>query len=161
MLTENVFLPGSYQENTLMLLVQNPSVIFAYWELSNGQWQALGGHGDLYLRLYEIKGPGCLPGDYGEVWTEIDLPPFTNDWYFHGLLPDRIYCSELGYYGLDHVFYPVLRSNRVETPRAGLSASRPAEAGLVTVDMTPATEKALAAIQGQLPGSMDFYHDQD
>lgn len=34
MLGENEFLPDGYQENTMVLLVQNPAVIFAYWELS-------------------------------------------------------------------------------------------------------------------------------
>lgn len=161
MLTENVCLPGNYQENRLVLLVQNPAVIFAYWELSNGQWQALTGHGGLHLRLYEINGSGCRPDEQGKLWTEINLPPFTNDWYFHGLLPARSYCSELGYYGPDQVFYPVLRSNWVETPRAGLSVSRPGEHGLVTVELAPAAKPAQETTAGQLPGSLNFYRQQE
>ncbi|OAT81820.1 DUF4912 domain-containing protein [Desulfotomaculum copahuensis] len=162
MITENVCLPGAYQENTLVLLVQNPEVIFAYWELSNGQWLAVAGYGGLHLRLYEINGngPGCWLDGQGKLWTEINLPPFTSDWYFCDLSPGRSYCSELGYYGSDHVFYPILRSNRVQTPRVGLS-SRPGEHALVAVDLTVAAAPAQETATGQLPGSIDFYRRQE
>ncbi|MGB9802562.1 DUF4912 domain-containing protein [Desulfofundulus sp.] len=105
-------LPRQYNENRLVLMIQEPAVIFSYWELSRGQWESLGEGCSLFLRLYSL---GSTPG--GTILREVSLPPFTNDWYFRDLLPEHVYQAEIGYYGLNGEFYPLLRSNRVLTPR--------------------------------------------
>lgn len=112
--TPGMELPLNYHQNRLVLMVQEPTVLFAYWELSPGQWQALGGQHELCLRVYEVEGNGVFPA---APWREVSLPPFTNNWYFQQVIPDRAYVSELGCYGPDGQFYPLLRSNRVSTPR--------------------------------------------
>lgn len=105
-------LPRHYNENRLVLMVQEPTVIFSYWELSRGQWESLGEGRSLFLRIYTTKS-----NRVSTVLKEVSLPPFTNDWYFCDLLPDQTYQAELGYYGPEGEFYPLLRSNRVVTPR--------------------------------------------
>ncbi|OAT79979.1 DUF4912 domain-containing protein [Desulfotomaculum copahuensis] len=156
MLGENAFLPDSYQENTMVLLVQNPAIIFAYWELSKGQRQALAGHGDLYLRLYELNGGDCRPHNGGKMRREINLPPFTQNWYFTSLTPARSYCSELGYYGAPRHFYPILRSNRVETPPDGPSTAI-SGGRTVSVDVAAGVKPVREPVVEELPGSSEFY----
>ncbi|RKO67468.1 DUF4912 domain-containing protein [Desulfofundulus salinus] len=105
-------LPRHYNENRLVLMVQEPTVIFSYWELSRGQWEFLGEGRPLFLRLYTTGS-----NQVGTVLKEVSLPPFTNDWYFRDVLPEHTYQAELGYYGPEGEFYPLLRSNQVVTPR--------------------------------------------
>ncbi|MDQ0286986.1 hypothetical protein J2Z49_002103 [Desulfofundulus luciae] len=105
-------LPRHYNENRLVLMIQEPTVIFSYWELSRGQWESLGEGRPLFLRLYTT---GLNQG--GTILMEVSLPPFTNDWYFRDVFPEYIYQAELGYYEPKGEFYPLLRSNQVVTPR--------------------------------------------
>ncbi len=105
-------LPRHYNENRLILLVQEPTVIFGYWELTRGVWHSLGEGCTLFLRLYATG-----LNQVGAVLREVSLPPFTSDWYFRDVFPDHAYQIELGYYGPEGEFYPLLRSNQVITPR--------------------------------------------
>ncbi|SHI58252.1 DUF4912 domain-containing protein [Desulfofundulus thermosubterraneus] len=105
-------LPRHYNENRLVLMVQEPTIIFSYWELSRGQWESLGDERFLVLRLYTTGS-----NRVSTVLKEVSLPPFTNDWYFRNVLPEHTYHAELGYYGPEGEFYPLLRSNKVVTPR--------------------------------------------
>ncbi|WP_027356114.1 DUF4912 domain-containing protein [Desulfofundulus thermocisternus] len=105
-------LPPCYNENRLVLMVQEPAVIFSYWELSREQWESLRGEQFLFLRLYISASSG-----ESASWREISLPPFTDNWYFRDVLPEQSYYAEIGYYGPEGEFYPLVRSNRVTTPR--------------------------------------------
>lgn len=151
-------LPVSYNENTLVLLVQNPVVIFAYWELSAGQWRTLAAYGEPRLRLYRHKGDPCR-ADGVELTEEVVLPPYTDNWYFKNLKPSGSYYSELGYYGPGGMFYPLLRSNRVETPRVGAGGERADR--WITVETTLIVETVARAADDALPGSMVFYRREN
>lgn len=103
------FLPVVYHENVLFLMVQQPDVIFAYWDMSSGHLQTIGDQKQLILCLYKNN----------QLNRKIALPPFTNNWYFRDVEPDHVYFCELGFSGagFGNTFIPLLRSNRVTTPR--------------------------------------------
>lgn len=124
-------LPRTYNENMLILLVQDPHVLFAYWQLSRGQWLAIGGR-KLYLRLYDL---GQNEVSLGASWREVSLPPYTNDWYFRDVMADHAYVTEVGYYVSGEQFYPLLRSNRAVTPRisAGIGLTLPLKMEAIAV----------------------------
>ena len=106
-------LSAGYNENVLVLLVQNPNVVFAYLELSENFWGALVQHGQPVLRLYDVTGGGSTPGR--QVVEEV-VPPFTANWYFRGLTPGRTYALELGWRDEQGLFVSLLRSNPAATP---------------------------------------------
>lgn len=110
---KNINLPASYGENNLMLMVQSPSVIFLYWDLSPGQISALNGYGPLLARLYDCGGAAICSGNLIE---EAALPPCTNNWYFNKVRSGFRYYAELGYRNGENEFIYIMRSNEVQTP---------------------------------------------
>lgn len=93
-------------QSELRLLVQNPQVVFAYWELSEGLKEALGG------RKVELR----LVNEKGGVFFATEIEPAVKNYYFTGLEPDKIYTCEIGVVNRHKEFYPLLRSNSVRTP---------------------------------------------
>lgn len=109
-------MPPNYNENVLILLVQKPETVYAYWELSAHQWKALANKGGLYLRLYAYPEQSEL--DNGAVLEkEVLLPVNCSNWYFNGMLSEREYYTELGWKSAEGLFIPILRSDPVVTPR--------------------------------------------
>ncbi|MDA8336126.1 MAG: DUF4912 domain-containing protein [Peptococcaceae bacterium] len=106
-------LSAGYNENVLVLLVQNPNVVFTYLELSENFWGVLMEHGQPVLRLYDVTG-GVAPD--GRPQAEVVLPPFTANWYFRDLTPGRTYTSEFGWRDGRGLFVSLLRSNPASTP---------------------------------------------
>lgn len=118
-MTAGVFGLLPIRENALYLLVQSPRVIFAYWDLSEGHIKTINEHGDLYLQLHTLGAKNSPPEESAleesTLYEEVKVP-FTNRWYFHSLEPGNLYFCELGI-KQNGMFYPLLRSNRVQTPR--------------------------------------------
>lgn len=108
-------IPQYYNENVLIMLVQKPDAVFAYWELSGHQWRALGNKDGLYLRLYSCQAEGD-PDSGANVLEEVKLPVNCKNWYFNGLNPEMEYYTELGWKASDSLFMPILRSDPVVTP---------------------------------------------
>lgn len=101
-------LPPGYNENTLLLLVQSPTVLYAYWDLSGGLKDALNRQENkLLIRLY-VGGQGPCG-----TW-DIDIA--GKSFYFYDVKPGLTYYCEIGTFGLGDRFYPHLRSNPVTTP---------------------------------------------
>lgn len=112
-------LPAVYHENVLCLMVQAPDVVFAYWDLSWGHIQSIGSEKELVLCLYKES----------LLSHKVTLPPFTNNWYFRNVEPGFLYYCELGFQGAGGTFFPLLRSNRVNTPGPGPAAEAEAKEG--------------------------------
>lgn len=108
---ENDFLtslPPGYNENTLLLLVQSPKVLYAYWELSGGLKDALcRQEKKLLIRLY-IEGQGTCST------RSIDIA--ENNIYFSDVKPGLTYYCEIGTFNSGDRFYPLLRSDPVTAP---------------------------------------------
>ena len=112
--TKDPVLPATYDENTMVMLAQNPETIFVYWELSNQLRDALTSCGDMYLRLHRLEetfGGGSL----AILEAEVIPPPYTKNWYFHNLLPCKVYFCELGC-RMDGNFFTIITSNFVNSP---------------------------------------------
>lgn len=123
MQTESSKLPVVYHENVLCLLVQKPDVLFAYWDLSPGHLEVVGRQKKLILCLYKE----------GSRNKKIDLPPFSNNWYFRQVEPGCEYFCELGIDGGDDTFIPILRSGSMNTPRLAAIEEEIWETGRVDV----------------------------
>jgi len=104
-------LPDSYDENLLVLMVQNPHVVFCYFELGK-TFRALLARNGGRLRLNEVG-----EGDESRMPVEdVALSPEAANWYFRGVADGRSYDAELGWRAADGLFLSLLRSNVVHTP---------------------------------------------
>lgn len=123
-------LPAVYHENLLCLMVQAPDVVFAYWDFSRGHLHTISGEKKLVLCLYQDR----------LLNHKVALPPFTHDWYFRDVQPGSAYYCELGFQGPGGTFFPLLRSNRVNTPGLSQAAEEDAlAAAAIGLDFAPLT----------------------
>lgn len=109
-------LPLYYDENLIGIFSQGPGVIFVYWELSGEQWEVvveLGG--PVFIRLNKVYTGENADYEYITVREE-EIPPGTNNWYFHCLEPDCAYFFEIGCKLSDGSFFPLAGSEKVTTP---------------------------------------------
>ncbi|MDI6710235.1 MAG: DUF4912 domain-containing protein [Bacillota bacterium] len=107
--------PLPEDHNALVLLVQSPGVIHAYWTLSGEFWAAITARGEFALRLYELYDD--RPGFLG--FHEVRPGCRTGNWYFRQLDPNAVYRGELGRIE-GGKFFPYLTSRPVETPPDGV-----------------------------------------
>ncbi|NLM45196.1 MAG: DUF4912 domain-containing protein [Firmicutes bacterium] len=113
-------LPAAYGVDRLVILARDPHTLFAYWEITPlheqnlkslypGRWEA----GKTVLIVFSPEGGSK---------KNAEIPPGTDNWYFHGLDADRLYRAELGRILSDGTFVSLAVSNTVRTPRDSLSA---------------------------------------
>jgi hypothetical protein len=109
------------RNDTLCLLVRNPTTLYAYWELSerkrslvdqhyNADWREL----QPTLRLYDVTGlsfDGSASGTIRQYRLE-----GRDSCYVGELEADRAYVADLGIWNRYGQFIPLLRSNTVHTP---------------------------------------------
>lgn len=107
-------LPQWYDENKIAFLVVNPTTAYLYWELAFSQCKALQEHQPI-LRLFELSPQQHFKPP--RLVTRIDLPAYTDNWYFNELQSDRQYQADIGW---EHngVFFIILRSNTISMPPA-------------------------------------------
>jgi hypothetical protein len=101
-------LPAEYHENALILLIQSPKVLYAYWELSPGLKNTLSEKKKVQIRL-NIEGNGIIQ------FYEIDLT--EKSYYFENVQPGLSYNCEIGTVNADKIFIPLLRSNTITAPQ--------------------------------------------
>lgn len=103
-------LPESYGGTRVVLLVVNPYLVHAYWEVTPDKLREaqgrIGGSVRAVLRFYESG---------GNFDVDIDLGP--RNWYVPLWSAGKSYHLDLGLRGGDGSFVPVARSNVVHTPR--------------------------------------------
>lgn len=104
---KNHSLPPGYEENRLVLMMQNPNVLYAYWDLSPGQRTALANKGKLLLRL-NAKNFGLC--------RVYEIAPHWDSFYFTNLETGLEYFCDISVYDRDNESYPVIFSNSVYTP---------------------------------------------
>ena len=107
-------LPKWYDDNRLVLMVVTPYSVFLYWELAFSQNQDTEGH-QLAARLFELSME--KPSEQPTLIKREPLPPYTENWYFNDLQPDRYYRAEIGWEE-NGVFYSIIKSNVVNIPPA-------------------------------------------
>lgn len=134
-------IPESYGVDRLVLLVQDPHHIFAYWEISPGT----------YARIAAAAGNGAaqvliLHTPSGPEQREIDLRGGN---YYLSVAPGSTYRAEIALRGKDGKLHQLAVSNFVQTPAAGPSART--DATWMEVDETFHELLALAGLPGQDP----------
>ncbi|HBX24037.1 MAG TPA: DUF4912 domain-containing protein [Desulfotomaculum sp.] len=158
-------LPRWYDENTLTMLVVNPNSVFLYWELAFGQTKTLQER-LLVLKLYELSPESGHESENPRLVQSVELPPLTNDWYFHDLKPACRYRAEMGWEN-GHRFYSFIKSNIVEVPPASPVTATALQPRWQPVEITTATkattattttgEQPVKATVQELIDSMSFY----
>jgi hypothetical protein len=134
-------IPESYGRDRLVLLIQDPHHIFAYWEVSPGT----------YARVAALAGAGSaqvliLHTPSGPEQREIDLRGGN---YYLSVAPGSTYRAEIALRGKDGKLHQLAVSNFVQTPAAGPSART--DATWMEVDETFHELLALAGLPGQDP----------
>lgn len=107
--------PDSTQKEHMVLLVKNPTCLYAYAPPSL-KW----GSGTPVLRVYQITDHS---EDGAKFLFELNISPDSNRWFINVPDDNSGYYVVLGELKEDGSFYPLLRSNDVETPRASLSTA--------------------------------------
>jgi len=119
------YLPDSYGSKKLFLVARDPHILFAYWDLSQIQYQeaARAAHdGKVFLEVY-------VPNE-GRV-QQIHVWDSHKNWYLQVNRPDTSFIAQLGYYRGDGGFEVIARSSEVRTPRDSLSPNT--DARFVTI----------------------------
>jgi len=114
-------LPILRSETVLQLLVQTPTVVFPYFDLSEIYWKTVLQRGGLMLRLFEVRDLSLSPTQC--LVTEVEILPFNTNWYFHDLAAGRYYISELGFHD-SSISTSFLRSGIVFTPHIGWATDK-------------------------------------
>ncbi|OPA76818.1 hypothetical protein BVG16_16810 [Paenibacillus selenitireducens] len=116
-------LPTAYNQNYLHLMVVNPTTMYAYWEISERtiaavtrHYSTTWNHMPKIIRIYENEADfSSIPQD-GAKYSDIQVLDATS-WYFHELTPSRSYTADFGTLNIYGHFIPLIRSNRITTPR--------------------------------------------
>jgi hypothetical protein len=78
------------------------------------------------LRIYDVKDI-MFNGNNAHFFYEIAIPYKNGHWFIKGLHENRSYIAELGVYLNDSVYFPILRSNSIQTllNNQGLDVNEP------------------------------------
>jgi len=121
-------LPHQYGVDRMVLMARDPAWLYAYWEVSATRQDDFG---RVYgpeawqitrpaLRVYDVTGV-----DFDDVNArkiiDIGLHDDSENWHIMVDDPDHSFLVDLGRVFPDGRFVTLLRSNLVQTPRAGLS----------------------------------------
>ncbi len=104
-------LPGEYGENDLFLIVVDPDVVYASWEIRREDLP--GKRPALRMRLFDVTGTG--PGGRPAGFIEIYIPKRTGSGFFEIRMHGRDVMAEIGCLK-DGRFQPILMSNMVSFP---------------------------------------------
>lgn len=112
-----------YEDDIIHAIVQSPTAVYVYWELSELSRKMLETHYhasfDSFRKEMRIIDVTLRDYEKGEVNRsyQFELPEMTNTWFVRPLMPNTTYIIEWGIQTIDGDFLPVLRSKPVETPR--------------------------------------------
>lgn len=109
----------------LQVKLVSPSKVIVYWEASSIPNKVL----SLFynkpfeemvhiVRLYDVSDI-IFTGNNAHHYYDITVPYNKGYWFIKGLTANRSYVAELGVQLIDKEFFPVLRSNSVQTPAIG------------------------------------------
>lgn len=112
-----------YEDDIMHAIVQSPTALYVYWELSELSRKMLETHYhaafDSFRKELRIIDVTLVEYEKGEAnrTYQFELPEMTNSWFVRPLSPNTTYIIEWGIQTIDGDFVPVLRSKPVETPR--------------------------------------------
>ncbi|MFA6600730.1 MAG: DUF4912 domain-containing protein [Candidatus Omnitrophota bacterium] len=114
-------LPDSYGDNHIYLMVRDPHWLYSYWEIQKDYHEAklreLGGNWNevnAVLRVYDVS------DENHKTFYDVYLHGIVKNWYLN-VEPNHSYYVEIGLLHRDGRFIALACSNRITTPRAGMS----------------------------------------
>jgi hypothetical protein len=118
-------LPDEYGDTKIVLLVRDPEWVFAYWEINDATRAELrlprtGHERRIIVRMYRIDGRDW-PHEAAHYFFDLDVGPYSNNWYIRVPETACSWCAELGMYDEDNNYIVIARSNAVTTPRDRIS----------------------------------------
>ncbi len=132
-------IPDRYGRDRLVLMVQDPFHVFAYWEITDQTWAtanaAAGGNGTPVLVLRTTN---------GVEQREVDLRGGN---YYLSVAPNASYEAQLALRDAHGRLHILAQSNRVQTPAPGVSTRQ--DQAWMSVDETFTELLAMAGLPGQ------------
>lgn len=115
-------LPVFYGRDLIKVMVQGPSVLFIYWEITWPRMRMVASylqadyrHIQKGLRIYDVT-DRLFDGGNAHSFRDVDVLEEAHSWYIHDVIPGRTYIVDFGLFDKGR-FCPILRSEPVATPR--------------------------------------------
>jgi hypothetical protein len=108
-------LPAVYGTRKLFLTARDPHWLYAYWDLTHAQLsegEQASHDGKIFLQLHKPS---------GERVQQIQISPWSHDWYISGATPNSAYFAQIGYYRHDGAFEVLAKSSVIQTPPDSVS----------------------------------------
>lgn len=148
-------LPASYGRTSLTLMEVDPYWIYAYWEVTLQDCDAVsnsaGSEGNTpqwILRLFDVAGcESSNPSECSHFDVLIRLE--AGNWYINLTESGKSYCAEIGVRAPSGRFIPVTRSNVAHLPIAGPSRDH----GAVEAAAVPAPGRDAEPVEPPLPAA--------
>ena len=114
-------LPWSYGETELVLMAVDPFQIYAYWDFSPEDWNAICARKQpVVLRVYDVT-MIRFNGQNAHSYFDLPVALEAQNWYVNLWSAEKSLCADLGWFLTDGSFQGIVRSNVIQTPRAGVS----------------------------------------
>lgn len=117
-------LPNGYGEEKIALMVRDPYVAHAYWEVTPARLERekawFGWNSKLAVRIYDITGVN-FDGRNAVGYFDQEVYERLGNWYFDMGRPSHSFCAELGLLATDGRFLSIARSNYITMPRDSVS----------------------------------------
>ncbi len=117
-------LPYGYGEEKIALMVRDPYMVHAYWEMSPARIERekkwFGWNSKIAVRIYDVTG---INFDGGNALGYFDqgVSERIGSWYFDVGRPSHSFIAELGLLSPEGRFLTLARSNHILMPRDGAS----------------------------------------
>ncbi len=117
-------LPYSYGEEKITLMVRDPYLVYAYWEVTPARIERekawFGWNSKLGLRIYDVTG---IQFDGRNALGYFDQEVFESlgSWYFDVGRPSHSFIADIGLRSPEGQFLTLSRSNHISMPRDGVS----------------------------------------
>ncbi len=117
-------LPHGYGEEKIALMVRDPYLVHAYWEVTPARIERekawFGWNSKLVVRIYDVTG---IQFDGRNALGYFDQEVFERlgSWYFDVGRPSHSFIADLGLLSPEGKFLTLARSNHISMPRDGVS----------------------------------------
>lgn len=115
-------LPGFYGRDLVKVMVQGPTVLFVYWEITWPRMRMIASYLQTDyrqiqkgLRVYDVT-ERLFDGKNAHSFRDVLVNEEAHSWYVKEVEPGRTYIIDFGLYEQNR-FCPILRSEAVMTPR--------------------------------------------
>ena len=117
-------LPHGYGEETIALMVRDPYLVHAYWEVTPARIERekawFGWNSKLAVRIYDVTGIQ-FDGRNALGYFDQEVSERLGSWYFDVGRPSHSFLADVGLLSPEGKFLTVARSNYISMPRDGVS----------------------------------------